>query len=169
METLSPDAVAALRFEIKGFRPKDPARRLPAYRELAAAGIMESVSETEYRFTPWGQEHREEILERESDRIEAGRMPLPDRNLSESARDRLRLHLAGDRGVTDENRPAYRELVAARVVYHTRPFAGGDSYRLTYWGYKLKDELLGRTRGAGALSDPSSPLPAPAGSPAPGG
>src|SRR5437764_13762188 len=35
--TLSADAVAVLRFEIKGWRAKDTARRLPAYRELAAA------------------------------------------------------------------------------------------------------------------------------------
>ena len=50
---LSPDAVAVLRFEIKGYQSKIPGRRLPAYRELAAAGIMEQVpgSDTEYRFT----------------------------------------------------------------------------------------------------------------------
>ena len=38
---LSPDAVAVLRFEIKGYRSKAKERRLPAYHELTAAGIME--------------------------------------------------------------------------------------------------------------------------------
>jgi hypothetical protein len=40
---LSPDAVAVLRFEIKGYRCKVPGSRLAAYRELAAAGITEPV------------------------------------------------------------------------------------------------------------------------------
>ncbi len=68
---LSPDAVAVLRFEIKGYRSKVPGSRLPAYRELAAAGIMEPVpgSDTDYRFTEVGMKHREEILEREAERI----------------------------------------------------------------------------------------------------
>src|SRR5947208_1213695 len=60
-------AAAVLRFEIKGWKSKDPGRRLPAYRELAAAGIMEAVpgSDTDYRFTEDGMKRREEILERE--------------------------------------------------------------------------------------------------------
>ncbi len=41
--TLSENAVAMLRFAIKGWRPKNNESRLPAYRELAAAGIMEPV------------------------------------------------------------------------------------------------------------------------------
>src|SRR4051812_35842096 len=111
--TLSEAAVAVLRFEIKGWRAKDGTRRLPAYRELAAAGIMEPVpgSESEYRFTEEGMSRREEILEREGDRIGRERFPPPDRELSESARERLRLPLAGDKEVTEENHPAYRELV----------------------------------------------------------
>jgi hypothetical protein len=56
---LSADAVAVLRSEIKGWPPKNKAGRLPAYRELAAAGIMEPVpgSDTDYRFTQEGMEH----------------------------------------------------------------------------------------------------------------
>ena len=42
--TLSEIAVAVLRFEIKGGRAKNKERRLPAYRELADAGIMELVT-----------------------------------------------------------------------------------------------------------------------------
>ncbi len=137
---LSPDAVAVLRFEIKGYRSKVPGSRLPAYRELAAAGIMEPVpgSDTDYRFTEDGMKHREEILDREAERIERDRHEPPDANLSEAARERLRLHLAGDRKVTDENRPAYRELVAARIMIPAHSFVGGReaAYRLTYWGYE---------------------------------
>ena len=145
MNHLSESAVATLRFEIKGYRAKDPSRRIPAYRELAAAGIMEPVpgTESEYRFTHAGMECREAILHRESERIEAGRMPPPDRDLSDAARERLRRHLAGDRAVTAENHPAYRELEQARIVAHTRTFVGGDSYRLTYWGAKLAGQLCG--------------------------
>ena len=79
--TLSPDAVAVLRLsEIKGFRSKTPGGRLAAYRELASAGIMEPVagSDTEYRFTEEGMQHREAILEREAERIERERYDPPD-------------------------------------------------------------------------------------------
>ena len=69
---LSPEAVAVLRFEIKGYRSRTPSRRRAAYRELAAAGIMEPVpgSDAEYRFTEDGMRNREAILEREAERIE---------------------------------------------------------------------------------------------------
>jgi hypothetical protein len=149
---LSPDAVAVLRFEIKGYRSKTPGSRLPAYRELAAAGIMEQVpgSGTEYRFTEDGLKHREEIVERESERIERDRYEPPDANLSEAARRQLRLHLAGGREVTEENRPAYRELVEARIMIPAHSFVGGReaAYRLTYWGYKQRFELAGIVRAA---------------------
>jgi hypothetical protein len=142
---LSPSAVAVLRFEIKGYRSETPERRLPAYRELAAAGIMEPVpgSDTEYRFTADGLRNREAILEREAERIERERYDPPDGNLSESARERLRRYLAGERGVTEENRPAYRELVAARVMVPVHTFVGGREaeYRLTYWGHERRFEL----------------------------
>jgi hypothetical protein len=144
---LSASAVAVLRFEIKGWRAKNPAGRLPAYRELAAAGIMEAVpgSESEYRFTEEGMRHREAILEREAERIERERYEPPDGDLSESARERLRLYLAGDRQVTAENRPAYRELAAARVMIPVHTFVGGREaeYRLTYWGWQRRCELAG--------------------------
>jgi hypothetical protein len=144
---LSASAVAVLRFEIKGWRAKNPACRLPAYRELAAAGIMEAVpgSEAEYRFTEEGMRHRDAILEREAERIERERYEPPDGDLSESARERLRLYLAGDRQVTAENRPAYRELAAARVMIPVHTFVGGREaeYRLTYWGWQRRFDLAG--------------------------
>jgi hypothetical protein len=145
--TLSANAVTVLRFEIKGYRSRVKGSRLPAYRELAAAGIMEPVpgAESEYRFTEEGMKYREAILEREAERIERERYEPPDGDLSESARERLRRYLAGDREVTEENRPAYRELVAARVMIPVHTFVGGREaeYRLTYWGYERRFELAG--------------------------
>ena len=85
---LSADAVAVLRFEIKGWRAKNKESRLPAYHELAAAGIMQPVpgSETEYRFTEEGMKQREEILRNAEDRIERERFEPPDiGNLSEAS------------------------------------------------------------------------------------
>ena len=77
--TLSETPSPRSRFEIRGWRPKRPESRLPAYRELAAAGIMEPVpgSEIEYRFTAAGMEHRDAILEREAERIERSRTSRP--------------------------------------------------------------------------------------------
>lgn len=165
---LSENAVAALRFEIKGVRAKDPSRRLSAYRELATAGIMEPVpgSDGEYRFTEDGMRHREAILAREVERIERERYEPPDGDLSEAARERLRLYLAGDCAVTEENRPAYRELVAARVMIPVHTFAGGREaeYRLTYWGHARRFELAG-TAARDSVPQPTSPSPSRSASP----
>jgi hypothetical protein len=149
METtiLSEAAVATLRLLMRGLRLPVTDQRLPAYRELAAAGIMEAVdnAESEFRFTAEGIEHRAEILEREQERIERERYEPPDDNLSEPARERLRLYLAGEREVTEENRRAYRELAAARVMIPVHTFVGGREaeYRLTYWGWQRRFELAG--------------------------
>jgi hypothetical protein len=145
--TLSADAVAVLRFEIRGWKAKNSASRLPAYRELAAAGIMEPVpgSEGEYRFTRDGLEHREAILEREAERIERERYEPPDASqLSEAARELLRRRLAGDREVTDANRPLYRELVAARIMYPVSTWAGGpeSTFRFTPAGWDRREEWI---------------------------
>jgi hypothetical protein len=151
--TLSPDAVAVLRFEIKGYRSKSPERRLPAYRELTDAGIMERVpgSETEYRFTEDGMRHREEILEREAERIERERYEPPDvshldvSHLSEAAWGLLRRRIRGDDlAVTPGNLPAYRELAEARIMEPVSGFAAGpeSSFRFTYWGWARRDEWI---------------------------
>ncbi len=154
--TLSATAVAVLRFEIRGWKSKNPASRLPAYRELAAARIMEPVpgSEMEFRFTPEGLEHREAILEREADRIERERYEPPDASrLSEAARELLRTCIASGCPDGDEtNRPAFRELVAARIMMPMGSFTKGDEcvFRFTYWGHKLRFELAG-------MASPSPP------------
>jgi hypothetical protein len=145
--TLSADAVAVLRFEIKGWRAKNKESRLQAYRELSAAGIMELVpgSDSQYRFTEEGMEHREAILEREADRIERERYKPPDaNNLSEPARELLRACIKDGFPEGDEsNRPAYRELVKARIMIPMGAFSLGDEcvFRFTYWGYKMRFEL----------------------------
>jgi hypothetical protein len=146
---LSETAVAVLRFEIKGWRAKNKESRLPAYRELAAAGIMELVpgSDREYRFTEEGMEHREAILEREADRIERERYEPPDAShLSEAARELLHTCIAGHYPDGDEtNRPAYRELVKARIMIPMGSFSKGDEcvFRFSYWGFKRRFELAG--------------------------
>ncbi len=144
---LSAQAVAVLRFEVRGWKAKDPAGRLPAYRELAAAGIMEPVpdSEAEYRFTREGLEHGEAILEREAERIERERYEPPDAShLSHAARELLRRRLAGDREVTEVNRPLYRELVAARIMYPVWTWAGGpeSAFRFTPAGWERREEWI---------------------------
>jgi hypothetical protein len=145
---LSENAVAVLRFEIKGWRPKNKESRLPAYRELAAAGVMEPVpgSELEYRFTAEGWERREEILRDEEDRIERERFEPPDAsNLSETARALLRRIISDERvEITTGSRPAFRELAAARIIILRHTFARGDEsgYRFTYWGWNQRYEIL---------------------------
>jgi hypothetical protein len=146
--TLSENAVAALRFEIRGWRPKRPESRLPAYRELAAAGLMELVpgTEMEYRFTREGLEHREAILAREEERIERERYEPPDASgLSQAARDLL-ARMATERvEITKTNRPEFRELAAVRIVILGRSFLNGEesAYRWTYWGWHQRFELSG--------------------------
>ena len=145
---LSPNAVAVLRFEIKGWRAKNPESRLPAYHELVAAGIMEPVpgSETEFCFTESGMKQREEILHNAEDRIERERFEPPDvSNLSEASWALLRQIVSGERvEITHRNRSAFRELAASRVVYLMHTFAKGNesAYRFTYFGWNRRFELL---------------------------
>jgi hypothetical protein len=143
---LSEAAVAVLRFEIRGWKAKRKGARLAAYQELAAAGIMEPVpgTEADYRFTYEGFARREEILREEEDRIERQRFEPPDAgNLSESARGLLRRMASGERvAVTDENRLAFRELAAARILYPVSTWAGGPEavFRFTPAGWERRGE-----------------------------
>jgi hypothetical protein len=136
---LSANAVAALRFRVKGWRFPIRERDRDAFRELVAAGIMEPDGE-DFRFSEDGWEHREELLAEAEDRIERERFEPPDAtNLSEAAKELLRTCIAGNGPDGDEtNRPAYRELVNARIMIPMRSFTKGDerAFRFTYWGYK---------------------------------
>jgi hypothetical protein len=176
--TLSEAAIAVLRFEIRGWKAKRKGARLASYRELAAAGIMEPVpgTEVEYRLTREGSEHGEAILEQEAERIERERYEPPDASrLSEAARKLLRTCVAGGCPEGDEaNRPAYRELVAARIMVPMGSFSKGDEcvFRFTYWGHKLRFELAGLDSPSPSDGprprDPATPSASPARSPSPG-
>ena len=129
--TLSAQAVAVLRFEIRGWKAKDPASRLPAYRELAEAGIMEVVpgSGVEYRFTREGLDHGEAILEQETERIERERYEPPDAiRLSDAARELWRR--ANHRGLAEEVAEAPERIVHAgtipRFATDGKPPTGGQ-------------------------------------------
>lgn len=142
--TLSEAAVANLRFRIKGFPLRE--QDLPAYRELVAAGIAEpATAGAGYRFTAWGMEHREDILERESERIERERYVIPDGVvLSEAAKELLRTCVAGENPEGDDaNRPAYRELVKANIMMPLGSFTKGDEcvFRFTFTGWERRFEF----------------------------
>ncbi len=152
--TLSESAVALLRFEIKGYRIKTKnLSRLEAYHELVAAGIMEPVParEDEFRFTEAGMTDREVIALRETERIELGRHEPPDTsNLSVAAKDLLRTCIEGGCPDGDElNRPAYRELVKARIVIPVDSFTKSDEcvFRFTPLGWRNRFEILKQVAG----------------------
>jgi hypothetical protein len=145
--SLSASAVAVLRFEIKGYRTRVKGSRLPAYRELAAAGIMEPVpgSDFEYRFTEDGWARREEILDAAVAHLHSLEPRLPERiDLSEAARNVLARYLAGDGEVTDANRPAYRELAKAGIMMSVGTFTKGDDcvFRFTRQGWERRFEWV---------------------------
>lgn len=65
--------------------------------------------------------------------------------LSEAAQALLRRRLAGERiPGTDETRPAYRELVAAGIMYPVSTFARGPeaSFRFTEEGWDRRHEWI---------------------------
>jgi hypothetical protein len=142
---LSESAVATLRFRVKGWKIPVRDRHLEAFQELVATGIMEPDGD-EFRFTDDGWARRNELLAEAEERIERNRYERPDAShLSEAAKDLLRRLSSGERvEVVGENRPAFRELAAARIVILGHSFAGGDEsiYRFTYWGHKLRFEVL---------------------------
>ena len=146
---LSENAVAVFRLRVKGLRMPPTEQRLAAYRELVEAGIMEPDAEG-FGFTAEAWERREELLREAEDRIEQERYDPPDTsNLSDAAIALLRRIASGERvEVTTANRPAFRELAAARIVLLGHSFVGGDEshYRFTYWGWHRRFELLARAK-----------------------
>ena len=151
--TLSEMAVAVLRLHVEGERMPANERNRPAYQQLVKAGIMEPVPGLEgvYRLTADGREHRDSIVERETERIERERFDPPDAShLSGAARELLRRLISARVEVTPEDRPAFRELMAARIILLGHSFAGGpeSSYRWTYHGWHRRFELLGGAKEA---------------------
>jgi hypothetical protein len=142
--SLSENAVAVLRFRVKGWRFPIRDRDQDAFQELVAAGIMEPDG-ADFRFTEDSWERRKELLHEAEDWIERNRYDPPDAsNLSESAKELLRRHLAGDREVTDANRPIYRELAMARIMIPIHSFIGGreSAFHFTYWGWERRFESI---------------------------
>jgi hypothetical protein len=150
---LSLAALAVLRFRTKGYRMPVTEQRLPAFRELAAAGIMEPVPDAEgnleadFRFTTDDPVRREAWLDAAEAYQRSLETPLPDRiELSETARVLLRrLVERGARvAVMVETRPAYRELAAAGIVTPVSTFAHGpeSEYRFTSQGWERRFEWL---------------------------
>jgi hypothetical protein len=145
---LSESAVALLRFRIKGHRTPVTERRAPTFRELVDAGIMVPDA-GDFHFTEDGWARREEILREEEDRIERERYEPPDAScLSVSARDVLRRMISGRVEITPENRPAFLELAAARVIILGHSFTGGREsiYGWTYWGHRQRFEFASSVR-----------------------
>jgi hypothetical protein len=150
---LSEMAIAVLRLHVEGERMPANERNRPAYQELVEAGIMEAVpgSGRVYRLTADGRTHRDSIVERETERIERERFEPPDAShLSGAAGELLRQLIADRVEVTPENRPAFRELAAARIILLGHSFAGGPEscYRWTYHGWHRRFDLLARTQEA---------------------
>ncbi len=149
--SLSEKAVASLRFRVKGWRFPIRDRDRDAFQELVSAGIMEPDG-ADFRFTADGWARRQELLHEAEDRIERNRYEPPDSSdLSEAARELLRTCIDGEYPEGDEdNRPAYRELVKARIMIPMGSFTTGDEclFRFTYWGHKLRFELAGIDRAA---------------------
>ncbi len=173
-DTLSERAVAVLRLHVEGERRAANERNLPAYRELVEAGIMEPVPGAEriYHLTAEGREHRDSIVERETDRIERERFEPPDASrLSGASRELLRQLIADRVEVTPENRPAFRELAAAKIILLGGSFAGGPEsyYRWTYWGWHRRFELLesviSKASAGNDMISPTSPWPGSTASP----
>jgi hypothetical protein len=147
--TLSENAVAVFRLRVKGLRMPPTDRRLPAYRELVEAGIMEPDGDG-FGFTAEAWARREELLREAEDRIERERYDPPDTsNLSDAAMALLHWIASGERvEVTKANRATFRELAAARIILLGHSFVGGDEshYRFTYWGWHRRFELLARAK-----------------------
>jgi len=141
--TLSESALAVLRLRAKGLRLPVTGRRLEAYRELAAAGIMQPDGE-DFRFTEDGWARREELVSAAEAHLHSLEPRLPERiELSRAARRTLGRHLAGDKEVTDANRDAYRELARAGIMVSVGTFIMGDDcvFQLTHQGWERRHEF----------------------------
>jgi hypothetical protein len=149
---LSPAALAVLRFRTKGYRMPVTEQRLPAFRELVAAGIMESVpgaegnAEADFRFTTDDRERHQAWLDAAEAYLRSLEPRLPDQiDLSEAARSVLRRLVAGERvEVTAATKPAYQELAVVGIMAPLSTFAHGpeSAYRFTHWGWERRVEWL---------------------------
>ena len=83
-------------------------------------------------------------------------MMNPNCDLSEAALSLLHRRLAGEWvGVTEENRPLYRELVKAGLMMPLHTFLNGNE------GYYRPTDAACDLRDAGVFTAPSTPSPSP--------
>jgi hypothetical protein len=140
---LSENAVAVLRFRVKGWRFPVRERDRDAFGELVEAGIMTPDGE-DFRFSDGGWARREELLAAAEAHLRSLDPRLPDRlDLSRAARRTLARHLAGDHEVTDANRVDYRELARAGIMESVGTFTKGDDcvFQLTRQGWERREEF----------------------------
>jgi len=140
---LSASALAVLRFRAKKWRIKVNERSLAAFHELAAAGIMVPDGD-DFRFTEDGWARRDELISAAEAHLHSLEPCLPDRiDLSRAARTTLARYLAGNREVTDANRPAYRELARAGIMMSVGTFTKGDDciFRFNRQGWERRHEF----------------------------
>ncbi len=141
--TLSEAALAVLRFRAKEWPTKVNEGSLAAFHELVSAGIMVRDGD-DFRFTEDGWARRDELISSAEAHIRSLEPRLPDRiDLSRAARRTLARYLAGDREVTDANRPAYRELARAGIMVSVGTFTKGDDcvFRFTCQGWERRHEF----------------------------
>lgn len=141
--TLSEAALAVLRFRAKEWPTKVNEGSLAAFHELVSAGIMVRDGD-DFRFTEDGWARRDELISSAEAHIRSLEPRLPDRiDLSRAARRTLARYLAGDREVTDANRPAYRELARAGIMASVGTFTKGDDcvFRFTRQGWERRHEF----------------------------
>jgi len=140
---LSASALAVLRFRAKKWPTKVNEQSVPAFQELVSAGIMVPDGD-DFRFTEDGWAQRDELISAAEAHLRSLEPRLPDRiNLSRAARTTLARYLAGDREVTDGNRPAYRELARVGIMVAVGTFAKGDDcvFRITHQGWERRHEF----------------------------
>jgi hypothetical protein len=153
MIALSEFAVAVLRFRVKGYRTKLTDHSRDAFRELAAAGIMEAVPgrdgdpEADYCFTKEGWARRREYLDAAEAHLLSLEPRLQDRiDLSEAARELVPVCAAGSiPDADDATRPIYRELAKAGIMMPIGTFTKGDDtvFRFTNQGWERRFEIMG--------------------------
>ncbi len=139
---LSETAITVLRFELRGWAAKDPARRQDAYRELADAGLMEPVSpnSSSYRLCPSALHALPAILAQQEKLLRDERRPAP--GLDSLSLPALRLY---ERFLNDSphgwlvEEPSCVELVTQGVLFEAHPFNDDSrvASRLSYSGRQI--------------------------------
>lgn len=146
---LSETAIAVLRFELRGWKAKDPSRRVEAYRELAEAGLMEVVQggPMTFRFRSVAVPYLSAILAQEEARELGERQPTPD--LESLSLPELRLFARlqdGEDVAAIQDGCAVQDLVRTGVLIARNPFddARRTEYRLSEGAGRVPTDSIRR-------------------------